>query len=1223
MSYILHMSDFHFGRDPALERTRLDDLATWIKSNQIHIDYLVFTGDMIDAPTIQTECIRKLKKIDLEKFKNLKPTDDNDIILSHIRAAGSDIISIYDDVLRQVTIQSMKQAGEIFIDFVKQINLDNRRVVLCCGNHDRMRFATEDNFNCDGDCHIDESTLAAPFEAYDALCRIINDNLSHNTMIYSHEGMNFVIANSNWRTPALKETNNMCVSCKSLSELLSQLRESDTYAKNRSFLIAHKPYDDFCESTKYPYTGESFTILQIIERTTEAFLYGDKHSYSVRINNNPKEFMCGLPISSCGVRYNLLDFEPDFGIRSCSYILNDGHGWSKVPITDCIESVYDESKQYLKDYAFILLTGTNTVPVNWDSAIKLMQSAYEKETLAEISKLFTSFSVLRQGKRAINIIEDNFFDEFISLIENSSLQSVGIKGRPGVGKSTFTTIAYLYMLWRFSGGKTRYVPFYFNIGAITANLPEEVIASRNVDFYISYCFKQFSDYFKSCCELSKKNNLRLCLFIDGLEKSKSLAPGDNTIEKRIYQLVETELGNNDRYVMCFNTHDSYHFDSTFDKINRFEYVLFMNRARIIPYKAKEQKMEAFLSAYLSLRQKPADYEMLQKIKKNLIKFRKPSIDLFFLYHCDKHIFEIEENEAIWSVLRTHLTNLENIADRMFRFRIDTVRQAVGLLFSKRKRFTEITDPNNTESLNIVEFLAIINTPILANYLIADYYVQILSQYSDTSDAIPRDAILYSFMPNELSITIRLLLDEKGEAANDMLSRFIDLHKGELDGYLYSSLVYLCGHLRTERKLNLIRKLPDPNRESNNFFALCGRRSYDFAMVVCETNKFPIENILMEFIDNENYRKFNRSYQLHYYQDTSNNAILNQSPWDPGRAPMMGFDFRYSFLALLSKLEPALQRQKPYPLMELDLFTLCDLIYSRLQYMGADAFFYSAKYNQKDDPKGEAIVSRIVMLLKNYCQLYGGKNSTNDRIDAYFSLMYARFTEILKKLAGNKGKDVSIPYAPPSHDFSQILKLTSLARVGWNIDAPGDIKVDSQPVYSPDPETGVPALPIRETLMQHVMESVYIAQMFLPDSIPEEGFQKHKVISMLLLSELGKTYSGDYSPLYSNRVSCRRSEEKGLAHILTLGALDGYAAQPMFFKPFSSESAMDINMRICWEIKMIQMEYKYYMLYDQLDFNEARRSEFEDDFKEPTTSICKKIRELLILGNPDFKGFFNN
>ena len=66
------------------------------------------------------------------------------------------------------------------------------------------------------------------------------------------------------------------------------------------------------------------------------------------------------------------------------------------------------------------------------------------------------------------------------------------------------------------------------------------------------------------------------------------------------------------------------------------------------------------------------------------------------------------------------------------------------------------------------------------------------------------------------------------------------------------------------------------------------------------------------------------------------------------------------------------------------------------------------------------------------------------------------------------------------------------------------------------------------------------------------------------------------------------------------------------------SSADINMRICMEIKMIQMEYKYYTIYHQLGFTDERRAEFENEFEEPTTSICKKIREQLILNNPQFK-----
>ena len=307
-------------------------------------------------------------------------------------------------------------------------------------------------------------------------------------------------------------------------------------------------------------------------------------------------------------------------------------------------------------------------------------------------------------------------------------------------------------------------------------------------------------------------------------------------------------------------------------------------------------------------------------------------------------------------------------------------------------------------------------------------------------------------------------------------------------------------------------------------------------------------------------------------------------------------------------------------MELDLFSVCDLIYSRLQHMAPDSLFYSAKYNQRDDSECEAILDQTTNLLKRYNKLYGGKHSANDRIGAYFSLMETRLIEVPKKVMANKGKDVSVPYVSPCYDLAQVLKLSTLARVGWNINCPGTIRAENQPVYAAD-SSGAGA-PMLESLMQHVMESIYIAQMFLPDDLSEDGFQKSKVISLLLYSELGKTHNGDYSPRYSN-VSKRREDEKQfLSHILSLGALDGYATQPLFFEPLSNKPAVDINMRICWEIKMIQTEFKYYTLYHQLGFSDKRRADFEDYFEEPTTDICKVIREQIVLNNPAFKEFFH-
>ena len=62
MSYILHMSDFHFGKNMKIEQGRLDELAMWIENSDINIKYLIFTGDIIDAQVLQADCVKKLKK---------------------------------------------------------------------------------------------------------------------------------------------------------------------------------------------------------------------------------------------------------------------------------------------------------------------------------------------------------------------------------------------------------------------------------------------------------------------------------------------------------------------------------------------------------------------------------------------------------------------------------------------------------------------------------------------------------------------------------------------------------------------------------------------------------------------------------------------------------------------------------------------------------------------------------------------------------------------------------------------------------------------------------------------------------------------------------------------------------------------------------------------------------------------------------------------------------
>ena len=129
MSCILHMSDLHLGKDLKLEQERLTGLATWLAEQEIHAEYLVFTGDLIDAPSLLPICIRKLKKSFPEQFSGLDQTADANIVLARVSAAGPECVSFYNKQIREVTLQGMKQCGQLFSRFYPP---DRGRQQKCC-----------------------------------------------------------------------------------------------------------------------------------------------------------------------------------------------------------------------------------------------------------------------------------------------------------------------------------------------------------------------------------------------------------------------------------------------------------------------------------------------------------------------------------------------------------------------------------------------------------------------------------------------------------------------------------------------------------------------------------------------------------------------------------------------------------------------------------------------------------------------------------------------------------------------------------------------------------------------------------------------------------------------------------------------------------------------------------------------------------------------------------
>ena len=1242
MSYILHMSDFHLGKYPKMEEERLASLAKWINEEKIDIHYMIFTGDVLDARIITEECIFKIFHKHPDIFESIKISEIHehvDELLERIKNSEESIMNEYNNSLREETKKRMNDAVILFKKFLDEINIPYNRFIACCGNHDRLRYldTRESSFDCGNDFHFDEKLLYADYEPYTIFCNSLNNRLAYNTILYTDDNLNFVISNSNWRIPLQKETNNMCIHCSEVVRELKRLESQPSFQKNCNIFIAHKPFDDICEKAKFHYdSGQMLTAREIIERTTTMFLHGDKHSYAVKVNNRFSEFMCGLPLSYDGIHYNLIDYSKDCGVISVKYICFNKEQWTILPISECMEQAYDISKCYLKGLSIKLLCKDGEIPVSWDKAIEVLGTARENGRFDLMKRLFDSCSTFyNEQQEKIRYEDNNIFEHFACLTDAGSERYVfSIKGEPGTGKSTFLTLEYLYMFNKFYSGNYKYIPFYFDVDKLVNIIDSE---NNNIETIIDFCYEAFQDFLGRCLNISNQYKFPVCIIIDGLDTMNLSIYTGLTLEARIYQLLESKLKNTkSKYIMGLNTYSDLFLDVTFDQVKRFQYALFFNKVHIVPYKEAERHID-FLSAYLQLEGYTEEKDYLNYYS-TLKKLRRIAVDLNFIYSNNSLLCEDALDADSWMVMRKQVKQMAIRVEESFDGLQLILYRAAFLLMITGEPYQYICEKDGMEDLTYIDFIKIRNNPEIAKFLIARYYVEELKKYARTDEQIPDTSILFCFIPRDLSVMIRLLIEELGIQYR-IFERFIENHASEIHGFLYSTFVYLLGHNKKYGSIKLIKTVYSGINDSNNFFAFCNRRSHELAMIVSEENAHELSNSFIgSLMDNEEYRIFNRTYQLWYYQDIIEPESGKWQAWDVYKARKPGFDFHNCFMTLVSKLDYCFENDKPYSLMEIDMFTICDLIYSRLQKNSQKReLFYSAMYNRIENSVAVALLQRVCKILDIYFHKYGQNGQSrglDNRIQIYFRYVKKKFCEISKKLEQRPDENVNKLFVSQAYDFNKIVQLCNQPRVGWNISKSGTVTINDRPKYAPNTITGMPkaswgeCATVYETIGQHILECLYIAQMFLPENLSYEGYQKSTVISMLLMSEIGKvTIDGDYSPEYSNSGRHYEPHEKlGRQEFLILGAIDGYADLSKLYNTMTAigtslENCSDINMLICQEIKLIQMEYKYYLLYGELEFQSERHEAFKREFVDLKTSIGNEIRRMLIRENPDYMEYF--
>lgn len=145
-----------------------------------------------------------------------------------------------------------------------------------------------------------------------------------------------------------------------------------------------------------------------------------------------------------------------------------------------------------------------------------------------------------------------------------------------------------------------------------------------------------------------------------------------------------------------------------------------------------------------------------------------------------------------------------------------------------------------------------------------------------------------------------------------------------------------------------------------------------------------------------FQIYNRQFQMLYYGDLSIQGEDKKRPLIPGVDKVYkGFDFHNCFNFLYVKL---ISNDK-YPLREFDMFTLCDLIYSRLsvEYLSENAeeecspntFFYRDAF----DEKSASVIEKAKSIFDKYLE----QNKGNDGpMYKYFKTVVGCYDKILKE-----------------------------------------------------------------------------------------------------------------------------------------------------------------------------------------------------------------------------------
>lgn len=321
-----------------------------------------------------------------------------------------------------------------------------------------------------------------------------------------------------------------------------------------------------------------------------------------------------------------------------------------------------------------------------------------------------------------------------------------------------------------------------------------------------------------------------------------------------------------------------------------------------------------------------------------------------------------------------------------------------------KRDRHILEPINNNSNKVYQsFLFIMQNKDAREYLIALHYNRELRYYAEhPTEGIDADSILNEFITRNIAVLIRKMWTDTNKfiiACNHLLQR------KDLSNCAQSMLIYCLAHLQmyepirnrlqermyqkgkeTLKQQGLWDATAEQEKFSNGSPAEDSLWKIDGATdaeklerfkqlslkhsmrLFNQAGRWDLQKWKEEYKRGKDFWSYNRQHQMLYYGDLSIKNDANIHALIPGSDLVyMGFDFHDCFNYLHVKL----MSSHTYPLCTYDLFTVCDLLISRLKcehlaknVEKENTFFY----RDKDAERANAVRSQVDKILEIFSEI---------------------------------------------------------------------------------------------------------------------------------------------------------------------------------------------------------------------------------------------------------------